>query len=90
MRKVIGEPLVDIAEDFTDVYDDDDDDDGDDENDEMTTEALLIAPDHVSVDEKFYEKVLNVDDYKPALDDYSAIIHIKPDNLQLYRDFVLF
>ncbi len=35
MRKVIGEPLVDIAEDFTDVYDDDDDD-GDDEN-EMTT-----------------------------------------------------
>ncbi|CAI6653950.1 CIH_HP2_G0042350.mRNA.1.CDS.1 [Saccharomyces cerevisiae] len=86
MRKVIGEPLVDIAEDFTDVYDDDDDDDGDDENDEMTTEALLIAPDHVSVDEKFYEKVLNVDDYKPALDDYSAIIHIKPDNLQLYRD----
>lgn len=86
MRKVIGEPLVDIAEDFTDVYDDDDDDDGDDENDEMTTEALLIAPDHVSVDEKFYEKVLNVDDYKPALDDYSAVIHIKPDNLQLYRD----
>lgn len=84
MRKVIGEPLVDIAEDFTDVYDDDDD--GDDENDEMTTEALLIAPDHVSVDEKFYEKVLNVDDYKPALDDYSAVIHIKPDNLQLYRD----
>lgn len=77
MKDVMKETPADITEDFTNAYHDNDD--------ETIVEALLIAPDDVVVDEKFYEKVLNVDNYEP-IDDYSTVIHINPDNLQLYRD----
>ena len=58
MKDVMKETPADITEDFTNAYHDNDD--------ETIVEALLIAPDDVVVDEKFYEKVLNVDNYEPV------------------------